>query len=172
MFQQKNNLFSVAGALVVVLLVITGCRINSSDSVQRNVDINVSGRYENTNGGPIVSRNTGASIQWLNVVQTGSRLQAVDNNGLVFRGEIGSVTGSDGGNSATFTLTGLTTAGAEGVISGTMSISGNNTSTMRGTWAEPSLFGTVEGTARVAGPQPDEPDQQNGDDDDDDDDEE
>lgn len=153
MIQQQKILFSVTTVLILTLTTMVGCRINSSDSVSRNVEINVSGVYRSSNGS-VVSQNSGASIRSLNLVQTGSRLQAVDNNGLVFRGDIGSVTQATGGNAASFTLKGITTAGAEGIISGTISISGNN-ATMRGTWAEPSLFGNVEGTATVAGPQPD-----------------
>lgn len=143
-------------ALLISSLGLVACRISSSDSVARDVDINIAGVYRN-GGNPVVANNTGAPIEWLNMVQTGSRLQAVDNNGIVFRGNIGSVSRSQAGNAATFTLKGTTTTGSEGIISGTISVSGENVATMRGTWAEPSAFGNVVGTATVAGPQPPDP---------------
>jgi hypothetical protein len=145
---------SFATILVTVGLFLTACRIDSPDSTSRNVQINVAGVYT---GDPLVSQNSGARITSLNVIQDGSSLQAVDNNGLIFRGNIGSVTAQ---TSASFTLKGQTTAGAEGVISGTFNVSGA-TSTMRGTWAEPSTFGNVLGTAQV-GAQPETTNTPNG----------
>ena len=142
-----------------------GCRISSSDSVTRNVDINVAGLYRN-NGNPVISQQTGSTVTQLNVIQDGDRLQAIDNNGLIFRGRIGSVQNG----SATFNLDGMTTTGQEGVISGTISVEGN-TATMRGTWAEPTLFGNVLATAEVV-PRPEPtPDDDDNDDNDDNDDE-
>lgn len=132
--------------------VSSGCRISSSDSVSRDVGINIAGIYEGVNGN-LVQSNTGAPIRDLNVIQDGSRLQAIDNNGLMFRGNIGSVEGTGGERSASFTLEGLTSSGAEGIISGTIQVSGDE-GFMRGTWAEPSLFETVNGEATISGPQP------------------
>jgi hypothetical protein len=132
---------SFATILLTAGLFLTACRIDSPDSTSRNVQINVAGNYSVT----ITPPNSGARITSLNVIQDGSSLQAVDNNGLIFRGNIGSVTAQ---TSASFTLKGQTTAGAEGVISGTFNVSGNS-SRMQGTWAEPSLFGTVSGSATV-----------------------
>ncbi len=137
----------------IIFGVSTGCRISSSDSVSRNVGINVAGVYRGPNGENLVRSNTGAPIRDLNVIQDGSRLQAIDNNGLMFRGNIGSVEGAGGDRSASFTLSGLTSTGAEGIISGTFRVSGD-TGTMTGTWAEPSLFSTVSGTASISGQQP------------------
>ncbi len=132
--------------------VSSGCRISSSDSVSRNVGINIAGVYRGANGN-LVQSNTGAPIRELNVIQDGSRLQAIDNNGLMFRGNIGSVEGTGGERSASFTLEGLTSSGAEGIISGTIRVSGD-TANMTGTWAEPSLFSTVSGRASISGQQP------------------
>ncbi len=154
------------GVFVAVLVSSTfymGCRISSSDSVTRNVDINVAGLYEGQLDGRVISQHTGSAIRRLNVIQDGDRLQAIDNNGLIFRGRIGSVQNG----SATFNLNGSTTTGQEGVISGTISVEGN-TATMRGTWAEPTLFGNVLATAEVV-PRPEpEPDPDDNDDDDND----
>jgi len=157
-----NKRFLVAGAsgaLLCTMFFYAGCKIESSDTVIRNVGINVAGVYT-SNGSRVVSQNSGAPILSLNVVQNGDRLDMVDNNGMIFRGTIG----ARQGDAASFNVRGTTTAGAEGIISGTFNVSGN-TSTMSGTWAEPTVFGTVNATASVVpSPEPDDPD----DDDDDD----
>ena len=144
------------GVALVLPILHGGCRIDSADSVSRNVGVNVNGLYRN-NGSRVVSRNSGAAITQFNIIQDGGRLQAIDNNGQIFRGDIGSVSGQEGtGRSATFTLQGETTVGAEAVITGTFTVNGGQ-SIMQGTWAEPAMFGTVTATA-ASGPQPDDPD--------------
>lgn len=160
----QRHLLTVT-ALVTMLASTTlymGCKIDSADSVIRNVRINVAGLYQGETGeanNRVMSQHTGAAITQLNVVQDGDRLQAVDNNGLIFRGTIGNATGGSGvgatDSSASFTLEGQTTAGAEGIISGTISVA-DDVATMRGTWAEPSLFGNVLATASVE-PTPEQP---------------
>ncbi len=140
-------------AIVISAILSVGCRLQSGDSVVRRVGINVSGNYSG-NGNPLISNNTGARIRSMNVIQDGDRLQGIDNNGTIFRGNIGSVT--DNGASATFNMEGQTTAGAEGVMSGTFTAINDNRVRMTGTWAEPTLFSTISGTADVE--QPPEPD--------------
>lgn len=152
MMSQKIYYVSLCSFLVAALFIYTGCDIDSADSVSRNVPINVNGLYRN-NGSRVVSQNTGAAITALNIVQDGSRLQAIDNNGIVFKGNIGTVEATTGSGSASFTMTGRTTAGAEGVMTGSISISGQ-TATLRGTWAEPAVFGNLVASATV-GEQPD-----------------
>lgn len=139
---------ALCAGLLTLLIIQSGCTIDSADSVIRSVGLNVSGLY---NGSPLVQRNTGASIQSMNVIQDGDSLQGVDNNGVPFKGTIGAVQRGDSGgsSSATFQLKGTTTAGAEGIISGTITVTGTE-AIMRGTWAEPALFSTVAGTASVA----------------------
>jgi hypothetical protein len=80
----------------------------------------------------------------MNLMQTGSRLQGVDNNNRVFKGSISRATASQ----ATFLLDGSTTAGAAGKITGTIDVSGT-TATMRGTWIENGIAGSVYGQATV-----------------------
>ncbi len=130
---------SVAG----LALIWAGCEIGSPDQTIRQVGINIAGFYANPEG-RVVSRNTGAPIETLNVIQNGDQIEAVDNNGRVFRGRIGSVSGGQ----ASLTLEGRTTAGQVGVIQATVDVSGN-TATMRGTWIEATLYGTVYGQATV-----------------------
>lgn len=145
---------AVCAGLLTLLIIQSGCTIDSADSVIRSVGLNVGGLYK---GSPLVRRNTGSSIREMNVIQNGDSLQGVDNNGLVFKGTIGAVQRGDSGgtSSASFQLKGTTTAGAEGIISGTITVTGTE-AIMRGTWAEPSLFSSVEGTASVAStPDPD-----------------
>ena len=147
---------TLAAALISTALFM-GCKIDSADSVTRNVRIHVAGLYRGGLNGRVISQHTGAAITQLNVIQDGDRLQAIDNNGLIFRGTIGSASGE----SATFNLKGRTTAGEEGILSGSITVSGNR-ATMRGTWAEPTLFGNVLAFATVTpAPEP-EPGPTNG----------
>jgi len=149
--------FLIALAVLTVMgsmIFHTACKIESTNTVIRSVGINVAGLYRNGEA-RIVSQNTGAAITSLNVIQNGDRLDMVDNNGMIFRGTIGNAQGT----SASFTVKGSTTAGAEAIISGTFTVSGN-TSTMSGTWAEPSLFATVSASASVT-PTPTPPPQTN-----------
>jgi hypothetical protein len=70
----------------------------------------------------------------------------VDNNGIIFKGTIGQATE----DTASFTLEGMTTIGAEATISGSISVPvGGSEGTMRGTWIEPTLFSSVYGEATV-----------------------
>lgn len=145
-------------------LLLAGCRVGSADSVSRNVGINVAGLYRGQISGRVVSQHSGSAILHFNVVQDGSRLQAIDNNGMVFRGNIGAVApAGDGERTASFTLRGSTTAGAEGVISGSFRVESNGVR-MQGTWSEPQTFGNVNGLATNV-PQENGDDPDNGNDD-------
>ena len=124
-------------------LFLLGCEIDSADSVVRNVEINYAGFYVG-DGGSLVSQQTGAKTTSLNLRQTGDQLEAVDNNGIVFRGTLGSIVDE----TANFVLDGSTTAGQSVTIDGTLTASGTE-GTMRGTWIEPALYGTVSGKATI-----------------------
>ncbi len=132
-------------SLLISSFAFLGCEVGSSDSAVRNLDFNVTGIYRNTdtnaNNGKLVSNNSGDPITQLDLRQTGDQLEANDNNGKSFRGTIG-----DEGD---FTMTGLTTAGQEGTMVGTIEAS-SGVGTMRGTWAEPTMYGTIYGQATVA----------------------
>ncbi len=132
-----------AAAIAMAMALAVGCEIGSPEDVSREVGILLAGFYANP-GGRLVSQNSGAPIKTMNILQNGDRIEGVDNNGLVFRGRIGSATGSR----ATITLEGRTTAGHAGVLQATVDVSGS-TATMRGTWIEATLYGTVYGQATV-----------------------
>jgi len=127
----------------VASLFLLGCEIDSADSVVREVGINYSGFYVG-DGGNLVSQQTGAKTTSLNLRQTGDQLEAVDNNGITFRGTIGTVVD----DTASFVLDGATTAGQSVTIDGTLTASGTE-GTMRGTWIEPVVIGTVSGQATI-----------------------
>ncbi|MCF7839084.1 MAG: hypothetical protein K9N49_10695 [Candidatus Marinimicrobia bacterium] len=137
---------SLCGLLAVGLLV--GCEIDSAESAVRQVNLNVAGIYRNPNsGGLVVTGSSGAPISQFDLRQTGDRLEAIDNNTRVYRGSIGSVT--EGTTPvASITLEGTTTAGQRATLSGTIEVSGTD-ATMRGTWVEDALYGTVYGKATV-----------------------
>ena len=146
---KKRLVLALMTAVIVTLplAIFLGCEIDSAESTIADVDIIVEGYYTNPDGGNLVQQNTGNPITSLNVLQNGSSLEAVDNNGLIFRGSIGQVVDS---TTASFTLEGFTTIRQAATITGNFTVPGGaDTSTMRGTWAEPSLFSTVYGQASV-----------------------
>jgi hypothetical protein len=142
-----------AGALALALVfpaILSGCEGDSAETLVRNIAFQVSGIYRNpgdSNNGKLVSNNTGSPVTQMDLRQTGDQLEAIDNNGLIFKGTIGNASDTEGG----FTLDGQTTAGQPATISGVIrKSSGSSTEAeMRGTWIEPSLFGTVVGVASV-----------------------
>ncbi|MGD9873708.1 MAG: hypothetical protein AB7T27_05495 [Kiritimatiellia bacterium] len=140
----KNaQMLTVFTALSLAAL-MCGCDIESAESSQNEVDINVEGYYANS-GGRLVQQNTGNPIINMNIRQNGDGLEGVDNNGNLFKGTIGQVID---GTTASFNLTGPTTAGNEGTISGNFTVNGT-ASTMSGTWIEDAFYSTVYGTATV-----------------------
>lgn len=131
-------------SLVGIVAVLTGCDIDSAENATRNPGVNVEGFYVGQGDGPIVSTTTGEPVRNMNLTQNGDQLQAIDNNGIIFRGSLGQVIESR----ASFTLQGRATSGQEATISGTFTVSGT-TSDMQGSWIEPTLVSTVFGTATV-----------------------
>ncbi|HMP89596.1 MAG TPA: hypothetical protein PJ991_05320 [Kiritimatiellia bacterium] len=133
-------------AAIMTSLLLSACKIDSANSVSRTVNAIVTGVYRNTdtnmNNGRLVSANTGNAVTSLDVRQAGDQLEAIDNNGIIFRGTIGNV--SD--NAASFNLEGRTTAGNRALISGNIQIGGGQ-GVMRATWIEDTLYGTVFGVA-------------------------
>ena len=144
----------LAAALAGVAL-LAGCEISGSDETVRNLPIDFSGYYYNNSGSNslLVSNNSGAAIKTMTLRQAGDKLEAVDNNGSLLKGTIGNVLG----NNASFTLSGKTTAGADGTLSGNLLHSGESQATMSGTWIEPGIYGQVYGIATIAPPQTNTP---------------
>jgi hypothetical protein len=124
---------------------LPGCEVGSADNVIPNSEANFSGNYANPNGGAMVTRNSGSAVTSLNISQFGNQLNAVDNNGILFKGTLGDVVNS----AAAFTLEGSTTAGAPVTVNGNLSGSGS-TATMNGVWAEPSFFSSIYGQAGIS----------------------
>jgi hypothetical protein len=145
--------------LCCALTVITGCEVDSPTDVQRSVGVDFTGFYSRTGSSnetvAIVSRNTGSPITSFDLRQGGDRLEAIDNNGIIFKGNIGTFDGT----TASFELIGRTTAGNKGTVSGTLTASGSGTTNaggatsgaMQGTWIEDSLYGTVRAEASIPG---------------------
>ena len=132
-------------ASISLPLMLTGCEVGSPDTSIRQVGISVDGLYAGTlTGGRLTSRNSGAAVTQLNLRQTGSSLEATDNNGIRFAGSIN----GESSSRAPFTLEGRTTAGAVVNIVGTINVSGT-TASMIGSWVEPSLIGDIQASASV-----------------------
>jgi len=145
---KKLLVASAACVLALVTIIhMTGCSVDSADSVVRSVNANVAGVYTYSDancgaGGRFVTSNSGKPVTSLNLRQNGDQLEAIDNNGIIFRGTIGNDTES----AASFNLQGATTAGGAVVISGSIAIGGGQ-GVMRATWIEDTLFSTLCGSA-------------------------
>jgi len=131
----------------LALLVYTGCSVDSANGVSRTVSINVGGiyRYNSSvcgNDGRFVTANSGKPVISFDLRQAGDTLEAIDNNGIIYRGTIGSVQDT----SASFNLEGTTTAGNSALVSGNISVSGNQ-GIMQATWIEDSFFATLCGSS-------------------------
>ncbi|WFB37167.1 hypothetical protein P3T73_05265 [Kiritimatiellota bacterium B12222] len=127
----------------LTLLLFAACEIDSGSEVTRNVSLNVAGSYQNDGGIP--SAQTGQTISRLSITQTGDQLFAIDNLGARWTGNIGRIES----NLATITLQGMTSTGAEVVISGTITIN-DTTGILFGNWIEPTLRSDANATATVA----------------------
>lgn len=149
----SRRLFACSSLLALALF--TSCTIDSADEFSRDVSVNFSGFYQNKTAGKIVSNNSGNSITSLDLRQTGDSLEAVDNNGRIWRGNLGEVQNG----TSSFELNGQTTAGRDGTFSGTLSTSdsgstgsvSNAKGTMQGTYIESDRFGTFSATATIPG---------------------
>lgn len=136
--------YMAVATLIISLAAIIGCEVSQPNTVIRNVEVDFTGLYEHS-GGRVVSQNTGNSITRLDLRQTGDQLEAIDNNGIIFRGTIDDVVDGAG----TFVLEGSTTAGQKGTISGSLTQNGDSSAEMRGTWIEDSIYGTVFAEATI-----------------------
>jgi hypothetical protein len=128
------------------LVCVTGCSVDSADSVVRSVNANVAGFYSKDSSvcgqDRFVTANSGKQVISLDLRQTGDQLEAIDNNGIIFRGTIGNVVD----NSASFNIEGSTTAGNKVLISGNIAIGGGE-GVMRATWIEDTFYATLCGSA-------------------------
>jgi hypothetical protein len=152
------------GWIVVMVLMLgmfavgllPGCQVGNPNDVTTVANGSFAGNYVGASNGVLVANNSGAAVTSLTVSQAGNQLQAVDNNGILFKGTIGDILNTSGGSSnasstsasATFTLNGATTAGQSVTINGTLSANGA-AATMTGLWVEPGLYSSVNGTATI-----------------------
>ncbi|MBW7908038.1 MAG: hypothetical protein H3C50_03845 [Kiritimatiellae bacterium] len=146
--------------LPAVALLPLGCEVDSSDTFSRDVATDFSGLYQGCgDNSAIVQQNGGNRITQLDLRQSGDSLEAVDNNGALWRGSLGEV---QNGRSS-FELRGRTTTGVDAWFSGTLSSSdsgstnsiGSATGRMTGTYVEPDRYSTFCGSAIIPGTQTD-----------------
>lgn len=145
----------VVPALMLGLCVtglLPGCSVGDPNDVGTVANGDFSGNYIGASNGLLVANNSGAPVSSLTVSQSGNSLQAVDNNGILFKGTIGDIlsssTNASSSESATFTLNGSTTAGNSVTITGKLSGVGS-TATMTGLWVEPGLYSSIYGVAGI-----------------------
>jgi len=127
---------------VAISLGFLGCEISSGNETVRQVSVQVAGVYRNSGG--IASNQSGDQITSLNLLQSGERLDGIDNNGNQWTGTIGRADNSV----ATVTITGRTSNGVQVVITGEIRVEGT-TAFLSGIWVEPSLRSTVSAEASV-----------------------
>lgn len=149
-----KNLIRTAAALALLAaaaLHFTGCESSSPNSVERNVGVDYTGFYAGQNSGNIPVKNSGTPITFMNVRQTGSKLEAVDNTGFVWNGSIGNNPSAEN-LQATFTLKGRTTVGNDVTISGNLNkdSAGATVAHMTGTWIEPTFYSVVRAIGTVS----------------------
>ena len=125
---------------------LVGCEVGSTNTIIPSSSVNFSGFYDSTgtNSAFVSPPNSGALVTSFNLRQTGNQLEAIDNNGTVFRGNVGDATTTGGQATAPFTLNGNTSAGQSVTISGTLGGSGTS-ATITGTWIEPNLYAYLSG---------------------------
>jgi hypothetical protein len=139
----KKVLVALVAGLATLALALVGCELDNADSVSRDVGADFSGFYQgDPAGSEVVSPHTGAEITSFNLRQTGDEIELIDNNGLIFRGTLGEVNTSGGTATSSFQFTGETTAGNAVTGSGTLTGS-DGLGTMKGTWIEDTLYGTI-----------------------------
>lgn len=136
-----------------IVVSTTSCEVESADEVAPVVSsdgeiINVAGVYRNSdtnrnNGAFVYPANSGQRVTQINLRQNGNNLEGVINGGRVLRGTIGAARGL----SASFSLSGSTSAGNSVTVSGTIEIVDNQRGLMRATWIEPDRYCNVYGTA-------------------------
>lgn len=129
--------------LCAACLGFIGCEISGGDETVRQVSLQIAGTYRNDSG--IASRQSGTVITTLTLLQSGDRIEAVDNLGARWTGSIGRADSSV----ATVTLRGLTSTGVQVVITGEIRVNGT-TATLSGIWVEPNLRSPVSADATVA----------------------
>jgi hypothetical protein len=154
-FKMKPITRLLTAAALLAMGLISACTIDSADEFYRDVSVNFSGFYTNPKSDKIVANNSGASITSLDLRQSGDSLEAVDNNGNIWRGNLGEVQNG----TSSFELNGKTSSGTEATFSGNISSSdggssgtvNNVTGTMQGTYIEPNRFSTFYATATIPG---------------------
>jgi len=137
-------------AVLPLAALLSACIDSSSGSdLVREVGLNVAGLYQGNDGANLVSQTSGADVTQMNITQSGSQITGIDNNGNLYRGNINQVSG----DSAGFTMKGLTSSGAEATISGAFNVSGD-TSNLSGRWIEPTVLASINGSSFVPGRTP------------------
>lgn len=148
----RMTVLAAVAALSAASVFVAGCDTGSPNTVERNVAVDYTGIYTGQNpDNMIASKNSGAPVTQMNLRQTGANLEAVDNNGALWKGKIGN--SPDAENlTATFTLHGKTTANNEVTISGSIAkdSAGATEAQMSGTWIEPSFYAIVSARGTVS----------------------
>jgi hypothetical protein len=143
----KKTLWPMFALLLFVFVAcggFLGCETGYTNGTGVGLTGSFTGLYANPTGGVLVASSTGTFVSYLKLTQSGTDVNAVDNNGIPFEGTLNAVNST----SATVTLQGKTTAGAAVSITASLTASGSS-AIMSGTWTEPTLSSPIYGTASI-----------------------
>lgn len=152
---------AAAIALPALAGLLAACDVSSTDSVSANVSNNngesfdfTGTYYAGTSAEPLVTpKQSGQSISWLRLMQSGSALSGYDSARQSWSGSISKLDGS----TAHFSMQGRTTAGVGVDVAGSLNYA-SGTATMNASWIENGgLAGTLYGVATVSGIQTNQP---------------
>ena len=147
---------AIALALALPLFAFwVGCEVDSTTAVPSDnagTIYNFSGLYSRTDSNGVqqvlvfpTNQQSGVELTWLRLLQYGNVLEAYDNAGLNWSGNISSLQAG----TASFSLQGQTTAGQAVEITGTMDYEDQN-SFMNAAWIEPTFAGSIIARATVS----------------------
>ena len=143
-FHASILLVVIAGGVIL----FSGCEGGGSDDVIANTEVNFSGNYAGSDDGTeSLVKNSGDGstiIRSLQLIQTGTSLDAVDNNGGVYNGNIQFTVETE----ASFILEDPATGGNQVTMTGTLAGSGDS-ATMRGNYITPSQVAYIYGVASI-----------------------
>lgn len=138
-----------------LLALLAACSVDSTTAVPSDNEgtiYNFSGLYTRTDSNGVqqvlvfpTNKQSGVDLTWMRLIQYGNVLEAYDNAGLNWSGNI---SGLQGGT-ASFSLQGQTTAGQAVEITGTMDYEAQR-SFMNAAWIEPSFAGSILAQATVS----------------------
>lgn len=147
---KSNHSIALAalGVVAAAAVFFAGCEGADEGDPTAKAGIDFSGAYKKGGASITSPEHPGTSITELNLSQTGTSLEAVDNSGATYKGSLGAVPGEDA-TEVPFSLVGGANAGAQANIHGTLRRTASTSAEMKGNWIEPTFSGTLLANAQI-----------------------